>query len=118
LLKDKTILVFKRLLEKTNYPDMDGVKFMSEGVALTGQHDKPPYADYKFSPAVSTLEQPEQEAIWRRRSLMAKSFSHEHLDLLDEQSRDEVAAGFFQGPFNSVEEVSNFLWRSDCLLNS
>ena len=116
VLKGKKILLFKRLLEETSYDDMEVCSFIQEGTQLFGHHSIPPYAATKIVPAVSTVEQLQREAPWRRKAVRTEA-TDEVASLLDFQSLDEVQRGFLSGPFSTEDEVSTFLGRSDWVVN-
>ena len=115
---NKRILLFEQLLKDTSYDDLQVVEFMKNGVELHGCHDLPPYAKSRVVPAVSTLDQLQKEAIWRRKAMKASRDSGENFEILEKQSLDEVARGYLLGPYDSEDQVSTELGREDWLLNS
>lgn len=117
VLEGKQILLLKRLLEYAGYDDLDCVKFLQQGVELSGYHDIPCYAESKITPATSTQTQLEAEAVWRRKALSTTQLDAEQFAVLEEQSEQEVAAGFLNGPFSTIDEVSAYMKRDDWVLN-
>ena len=117
VLEGKQILLLKRLLEYAGYDDLDCVKFLLQGVELSGYHDVPCYAESKIIPATSTQRQLETEAVWRRKALNTTQLDAEQFAVLEEQSEHEVAAGFLNGPFSTIDEVSAYMKRDDWVLN-
>lgn len=116
ILGTKRILLFKKLLESAGYDDLGVCDVMEKGASLFGTQELPPYADTKISPATSTLEQLQKEAVWRRKSLYGKPRDLDTFDVLKEQTLKEVAAGFLSGPFTE-DEVSASLGTKSWVLN-
>lgn len=116
VLKGKKTFLLKALLEETSYDDMEVCDFVQQGIQLFGHHSIPPYAQTKIVPAVSTVDQLEREAVWRRKALRTDS-DEESARLLDTQSMDEVERGFLTGPFQSEDEVTKYLGRADWVVN-
>ena len=116
VLKGKKTKLLRQLLQESGYDDMGVCNMVEQGVQLFGHHDLPPYACTKIVPATSTVEQLQRESVWRRKALRAEH-DQESTDLLDAQSREEVARGFLSGPFCCEEEVSKFLGRQDWIAN-
>ena len=116
VMQGKKILLFKELLVETGYDDLEVCDFLEHGVQLFGHHTLPPYASTKIVPAVSTVDQLQREAVWRRKALRTDA-TDETADLLDSQSLDEVNRGFLSGPFESEDEVSEHVGREDWIAN-
>ena len=116
VMKGKKILLFKELLVETGYDDIKVCDFLEHGVQLFGHHTLPPYASTKIVPAVSTVDQLQREAVWRRKALRTDA-TDETADLLDSQSLDEVNRGFLSGPFETEDEVSVHVGREDWIAN-
>ena len=104
--KGKPLLLWRKLLEETNFPDMNVFKYMEEGVHLTGPEDPSPLYMTKCAPATLTVEQLDHQAIWKRRALMGKAMSEEETEQsadLKRESLEEVEAGFLEGPFTEAQ---------------
>lgn len=74
------------LLKETGYDDLQVVDFMKHGVDLHGCHDLPPYAKSRVVPAVSTVEQLQKEAVWRRKAMQSFRDTGDNFDILEKQS--------------------------------
>eukprot|EP00435_Cladocopium_sp_Y103_P018873 s3690_g4.t1 len=68
VLQGKKLLLWRALLEKYGYDDLEVFKFMSEGVHLSGKHDTPACYPEKIRPATLTQEDLERSAVWRRKA--------------------------------------------------
>ena len=104
--KGKPLLLWRKLLEETNFPDMNVFKYMKEGVRLTGPEDPSPLYMTKYAPASLTVEQLDHQAIWKRRALMGKAMSEEETEQsadLKRESLEEAEAGFLEGPFTEAQ---------------
>ena len=102
----KPLLLWKKLLEETAFPDMNVCKYMEEGVRLTGPEDPSPLYMTKYAPATMTVEQLDHQAIWKRKALMGKAMTEEEIEQaadLKRESMEEVAAGFLEGPFTEAQ---------------
>ena len=111
----KALCLFRRLLEETDFPDMNVCKFMEQGVVLTGYEEDSNLYQKKIKVADMTVEQLNHQAIWRRRELMCRPMSTEELgqaDDLERETSEEVTAGFLKGPFTE-EQVTELLGCSD-----
>ena len=69
VLKGKNILLWERLLRTYDYPDMDVVQFMKEGVDLVGEHTTSPIYPQQRVGATTSVELLKKSAVWRNRSL-------------------------------------------------
>ena len=113
--KSKRIELWDKLLSQVGFEDINVVKYMREGVPLTGWEDKSPLYKQRWSPPTLTTEQLDHSAVWRRKALMGKPLTDEERDLaklLMEETMNEVSAGFLDGPFME-SEVTERLGRSD-----
>ena len=100
--KDKALVLWRRLLMETQFPDMNVCSFMEQGVPLTGQEAESPLYFKKYAPAVMTVEQLDHQAVWKRRAMMGKTLTEEEQEQerdLVRESQEEVEAGFLKGPF-------------------
>ena len=106
--KGKAILVFKTLLEQTNFPDMSVVDLMVKGVPLVGE--EPPSALFHKPPKPASIspQQLQSQCILRRESLKAMRGAPDPDDLQDllDETANEVQAGFMTGPYRSEGEVT------------
>eukprot|EP00435_Cladocopium_sp_Y103_P003804 s6056_g1.t1 len=102
----KALVLWRKLLEQAEFPDMTVCDYMENGVRLTGAEEESQLYTRKFAPATMTVEQLNHQAIWRRRALMGKPMTDDELeqegDLLQE-SLDEVSAGFLEGPYSELQ---------------
>ena len=71
VLKGKNILLWERLLRTYDYPDMDVVQFMKEGVDLVGEHTTSPIYPQQRVGATTSVELRKKSAVWRNRSFAA-----------------------------------------------
>ena len=104
--KDKALVLWRRLLMETQFPDMNVCSFMEQGVPLTGQEAESPLYFKKYAPAVMTVEQLDHQAVWKRRAMMGKSIAAEECEQehdLVRESQEEVEAGFLEGPFTEEQ---------------
>eukprot|EP00435_Cladocopium_sp_Y103_P010287 s5853_g2.t1 len=115
VLEGKRLLVWRSLLEKYSYDDMEVFKFMAEGVHLSGKHDTPPCYPEKIKPATLTQADLERSAVWRRKALLGKRpqvADPEHIAHLETTAAEELDAGFLEGPFFSEAEVTEYFGHS------
>ena len=108
----KRLLLWRKLLEETEYDDPDVFSLMTDGVALVGACHKPACFEPKVVMAKCSEAELRSSATWRRKALLAREKADdelEHRKHLEETSSDEVARGFVMGPFFSESEVSSFL---------
>ena len=118
VLGDKPILLWRKLLQETNFPDLSVVDFM-EGVPLTGQHEKSPLFQEKAVLAKTSTEYLVESAIWRNKALMARVAHSDEPELqkvLWAETLKECEKGFIKGPFKSLQQVQEQLGtRQICL---
>ena len=105
VVRNKNILLFKRLLEDISYDDMDVVSLLSSGIRLVG--NLPPTGiwkkeDRRASCSVNTLRANAGAA--QRRVLLPRSADNLD-DSLWSQTMEEVESGSLVGPF-SPDELS------------
>ena len=115
VLKGKRLLLWKKLLEKYNYDDMEVYSFMESGVPLTGMHDTPSCYPEKIKPAKLTKEDLEASAVWRRKAILGKRSAHsdpQHIDHLEQTAAEELDMGFLEGPFLSEAELDAYFGHS------
>ena len=108
----KRLLLWRKLLEETEYDDPDIFGLMTDGVALVGACHKPACFEPKVAMAKCSEAELRSSATWRRKALLAREKADdelEHRKHLEETTSDEVARGFVMGPFFSESEVSDFL---------
>ena len=107
----KPLCLFRKLLEETNFPDMEVCNIMERGAALTGVEPDSPLYFKKFRPAQMTTEQLDHQACWRRRAMTGKAISEdERLQEkdLEAESVAEVEADYLRGPLRA-EEISGLV---------
>ena len=111
VVKGKALCLFRKLLEETNFPDMQVCEMMEKGVALTGFEPESCLFDKKFQPPLVTVQQLNHQAKWRRIQMMSQHMTPdeaEQRDDLERESLAEVEAGFLKGPF-TAEQISEML---------
>ena len=109
VLKNKNVLLFKKLLEDNGFEDVAAVDMLS-GVDLVGTPDKSPLFDSKFVPATTTSDYLLSSSSWVRKKIEARDVHGDDPELskiLWETSLSEVDMGFLEGPFESISDVQN-----------
>ena len=109
---NKRLLLWRKLLEETEYDDPGVFGLMTDGVALVGACDKPACFEPKIVVAKCSEAELRSSATWRRKALLAREKADdepEHRRHLEETTSDEVTRGFVMGPFFSEDEVTKFL---------
>ena len=76
VLAGKGLLVWKQLLERFEFDDMEVYTFMTDGVQLVGQHGTPACFPEKVKPVSLTQQDLEASAVWRRRAILGKLRKH------------------------------------------
>lgn len=112
VLRGKRILLWKRLLEETNFPDLHIVDEVVDGLKLVGSSTKSGAFPSGVYPAQQTVEQLSQQSIWRRKSSIGKCRPTDDAEADDElwaQSLKEAEQGWLSGPFSSEREVTEAL---------
>ena len=114
VVKDKKILIFRRLLEQEGYDDVAAADILVEGVRVVGSSPHPCGYDHKLVPASLTEGELRRTASSRRRALEASSrvFNREHARHLSEVTKDEAEHGFLEGPL-TASEVTETLGTSE-----
>ena len=105
VLGGKPILLWKKLLQETNFPDLGVVDFM-HGVPLTGRHSKSPLFGEKVVLAKTTTELLVASSKWRNKALLARvahSDDPKLQQVLWEETMKECSKGFINGPFQTLE---------------
>ena len=100
----KPLCLLRKLLEETQFPDMEVCDIMEQGVPLTGAEPESP-------PAMLTPQQLDHQAVWRRKAMLSKGMSDDERTQavdLETESRAEVEAGFLSGPF-AQEEIADLV---------
>ena len=113
--KAKRIELWEKLLTQVGFEDMEVVRYMREGVPLTGWEDESALYKQRWAPPTMTTEQLDHSALWRRKALMGKAFTDEErglAKLLMEETMKEVSAGFLDGPFLE-SDITERLGRAD-----
>ena len=94
--------LFGKLLEETQFPDMEVCNILEQGFPLTGSEPASPLYFKKYKPTMMTPQQLDHQAVWRRTAMMSKDMLYsESLQASDSQteSNAEVEASFLSGPF-------------------
>lgn len=114
----KSLALFRKLLEETEFPDMSVCDYMEKGVCLTGwELDSPLYQKRRKPPSL-TKEQLNHQAMWRGKAMMSKanqSIPEDH-DPLHEETLKEAQAGFLRGPYTS-DQIADILGTGDWSLS-
>ena len=107
---DKRILLWETLLRQSDYDDMEVVDFLKQGVPLVGTSDCPPCFETKVRPAVLTEAELRASAPDLRRGMMSRTLHQEpeHTAHLLDATKEELAAGFIQGPFTEEQVTAHF----------
>ena len=119
VLEGKRLLVWKQLLEKFEFDDMEVYNFMTEGVRLVGQHGTPACFPEKLKPASLTQQDLENSAVWRRRAIVGKLRNQEdpsHIEHLEQTAAEELEMGFVEGPFASEQEVTDYFGHGNWMV--
>ncbi|CAE7035336.1 gpt [Symbiodinium sp. CCMP2592] len=106
VLRGKCILLWRKLLQETGFPDVSVGELM-EGVNLVGKPDKSPLFEWKEVPATSSVQDLLDSSVWRNHALQ-KPPDDDPDDLagkLLECTLQEVQKGFLKGPYQSEEQV-------------
>ena len=120
VLRGKNILLWERLLRAYDYPDMDVVHFMKEGVDLVGEHTTSPIYPQQRVGATTSVELLKKSAVWRNRSFAATPIHAQDPELtakLWEVTMSEVDRGFLKGPYSSLDEVRRITGVDEILVN-
>ncbi|CAE7311794.1 gpt [Symbiodinium sp. CCMP2592] len=107
VLKGKRILLWRKLLQETGFPDVS-VSELMEGVDLVGKPTKSPLFEWKEVPATSSVQDLLDSSVWRNHALQKSPDVGDSGDLtskLWECTMQEVDKGFLKGPFQSEEQV-------------
>lgn len=118
VLGGKPILLWKKLLQETNFPDLGVVDFM-HGVPLTGRHSKSPLFGEKVVLAKTTTELLVASSKWRNKALLARvahSDDPKLQQVLWEETMKECSKGFINGLFQTLDEVRKNLGVEDICL--
>ena len=119
VLAPKSILLWKKLLDATNFQDK-GVFELMCGTPLVGEHSKSEIFGEKVVMAKTSEELLRLSSIWWNPALLARK-AHEDdpalQKLLWEETMKEVDKGYIQGPYSDLEEVKSELGsNSVCLV--
>ncbi|CAE7837068.1 gpt [Symbiodinium sp. CCMP2592] len=107
VLKGKRILLWRKLLQETGFPDVS-VSELMEGVDLVGKPTKSSLFEWKEVPATSSVQDLLDSSVWRNHALQKSPDVGDSGDLtskLWECTMQEVDKGFLKGPFQSEEQV-------------
>ena len=109
--KLKHLPLFRKLLEETQFPDMDVCRALEEGVALVGSEPESSLFTKRYKPFLLTPQQLDSQAMLRRRSMLEKppaAIPPSQLQVLLNETAEEVSLGFLEGPL-SEEQVTSKL---------
>ena len=108
VLKGKRILLFKQLLQESNYPDTSLAEDIAKGFDVVGVTPKSGVFQRKLKPALIGVSELANNAEVTRRALAS---SRQHVD--DEavlsvwkQTLEEAERGWLTGPFYDIDQVS------------
>ena len=110
----KNLLLWKELLEQSNFDDMGVCSFMCEGVKVVGREPHPRAYKSKLVPASISEEELRESALQRRRALellCARGVSPEQRSQLMQATLEERDAGYLEGPY-SASEVDDLFGHS------
>ena len=113
--KLKHLPLFRKLLEDTQFPDMDVCCALEEGVALVGSEPESSLFTKRYKPFLLTPEQLDSQAMLRRRSMLEKppaAIPPSQLQVLLNETAEEVSLGFLDKPL-SEEQVTSKLGTPD-----
>ena len=119
VLDGKRLLLWRSLLEKYGYDDLEIFEYMAHGVPLAGKHSPAPCYPEKVKPASLTVADLEASATWRRKAMLGrKNVAGEasHIEHLETTAAEELEHGFLEGPFGSEREVSEFFGHDRWML--
>ena len=108
MLKGKSILLWRKLLDDTGFPDK-GVKELIEGVVLVGKPSKSELYGWKEVPATASVDDLLASSPWRNVEVASRdnpTVSSASVQALWDITVSEVAKGFLEGPFDDLESVS------------
>ena len=111
VLKGKSILLFRHLLEEHGFPDM-GVCELLQGVDLVGDASKSPLFGTKLVHATTTPELLLQSSASANQKILSRNVHESEPELasvLWKTTLKECQQGFLEGPFSSVKEVEDLL---------
>ena len=120
VLRGKNILLWERLLKAYDYPDMDVVHFMKEGVELVGEHTTSPIYPQQRVGATTSVELLKKSAVCRNKSFAATPVHAQDPELtakLWDVTMSEVDKGFLKGPYSSLDEVRRITGADEILVN-
>ena len=91
--KSKRIELWEQLLTMVGFEDMEVVRYMREGVTLTGWEDESMLYRKRWNPPSMTTEQLDHSALWRRKALMGKPPTEDEIrnakQLMDETKKQK-----------------------------
>ena len=115
VLNGKRLLLFKHLLEISEYNDSELFNDMIKGFDLVGHTSTSGCLQKKIRPATTSPSDLQRSALWNRKALTAKCRSTGDLTqdaLLWSETLQEVQKGWIRGPF-SEQEVTDSLQSSN-----
>ena len=111
ILKNKQILLFKHLLEESQYPDAAVVDELILGVDVVGKTPTSGIFERKLKPAVTNYKELRKNSKMLRKSFKTtnKPTDTSSAKAVWEQSLDEAKKGWLLGPYYSEDEVSGII---------
>ena len=104
---DKSIILWRSLLQEYGYDDMEVVDFMTRGVPLVGTHNHPSCYAVKIKPATLTESELRDSALFCRQALMSRKPQTDEpgfAEHFEETAAEEVPLGFLEGPSTRREK--------------
>ena len=119
VLASKSVLLWKKLLEITKFPDR-GVFELMCGTPLAGEHSKSEIFGERIVMAKTSEQLLRLSSVWRNPTLLARKVHEDDPALqkvLWNETLKEVEKGYIQGPYSSLEDVRRELGSdSVCLV--
>jgi hypothetical protein len=107
--KGKRLILFRRLLEMTRFPDMSVCELLESGVDLVGEEKESPLFEKRYRPLRLQPEQLASQAPFRRamaRATGGTTPSDEDCKALHEETMQEIREGYLDGPYDEESQVS------------
>ena len=102
----KRILLFREMLQATNYPDQSAADELVEGAKLVGEVPVTGVLPSKFVPATTTLESLRRQSVMLKSKAFSVASSSGSAAIDDEvwsQTLDEVKQGWLRGPLQLAD---------------
>ena len=111
VLESKSLLLWRKLLEITAFPDKGAFELMC-GTPLAGEHSKSEIFGEKVVIARTSEHLLRLSSIWRNPTLLSRKAHDDDpvlQKLLWEETLKEVEKGYIQGPYDDLEKVKKEL---------